>query len=158
MSSCGNCKKSIITTHAPEETRRLGRRLGEKARPGLVIALTGDLGVGKTVFAQGFAEGMGVKKVVSSPTFTILRQYEGEKLPLAHFDAYRLEDETEMEAIGGDEFLGADGVCLVEWPERIRGLLPPETVWISIRKEPSQGTDVRIITMEGDELHEASCY
>ena len=123
-----------------------------------MIALQGDLGAGKTVFAKGFAEGMGVTQVVSSPTFTIMRLYEGNELTLAHFDAYRLEDEEELIAIGGEEYLGAEGVCLVEWPGRIRGLLPPDTIWISIEKDPIQGEDIRLITVEGEELHEDPCH
>ena len=133
---------------SPGETRDLGRRLGERALPGQIFALSGDLGVGKTVFAQGFAEGLGVKGPVTSPTFTIMQLYGSGRLPLCHMDAYRLEDEEELEAIGGRDFMDGDGVCLIEWPERVEGLLPPETLRITIRKDLGRGTDYRLITLE----------
>ncbi len=138
------------------ETRDLGRRLGETALPGQIFALSGDLGVGKTVFAQGFAEGLDIKGPVTSPTFTIMQLYGSGRIPLCHMDAYRLEDEEELEAIGGRDFLGGEGVCLIEWPERVEGLLPPETCRITICKDLSRGTDYRLITLEQEETDEDS--
>ena len=130
-----------------EETRRLGCRFGEEACPGQVYALSGDLGVGKTVFAQGFAAGLGIEGPVSSPTFTIMQLYGRGRLPLCHMDAYRLENEEELEAIGGHEYFGGRGVCLVEWPERVEELLPEDTFRIRIEKDYDRGPDFRRITL-----------
>ncbi|MBO4872790.1 MAG: tRNA (adenosine(37)-N6)-threonylcarbamoyltransferase complex ATPase subunit type 1 TsaE [Lachnospiraceae bacterium] len=131
-------------------TRALGRRFGLAAKPGLVIALSGDLGAGKTVFAKGFAEGLGVSAPVTSPTFTLLQLYESGRLPLCHMDAYRLEEEEELEAVGGHEYFGPPWVSLVEWPENVAGLLPPETLWIRIERDLTKGPDYRKITVSGE--------
>ena len=144
--------KKILETFGEEETRAFGRRLGETAVPGEVICLDGDLGVGKTVFAQGFAEGLGINGPVASPTFTIVQTHEKGRLPLYHMDVYRLEDEDELEAIGGSEMLLGDGVCLVEWGSLVEGLLPPGTIRVLIEKDLTKGADYRRIsvTQEGD--------
>jgi len=139
----------IITSGGWQETFELGRRLGEAARPGQVYALSGDLGAGKTVLAQGFAAGLGIRRPVTSPTFTILQLYPEGRLPLCHMDAYRLEDPWELEAVGGHEYLGGPGVCLVEWPEMIEPLLPPDTCRIRLERCSGQGDDVREIKLEG---------
>ena len=139
----------MIETAAPGETRALGVRFGREARPGQVVALSGDLGAGKTVFAKGFAEGLGITAAVTSPTFTLMQVYEGGRLPLCHMDAYRLEEESELEAVGGDEYFGGDGAVLVEWPEMVEGLLPEDTVWIRIDRIPEKGGDARRITVKG---------
>ena len=136
-----------IETDQEKETRALGFRMGQEAAAGSVFALDGDLGVGKTVFAQGFAAGLGITEPVSSPTFTIVQCYEEGRLPLYHMDVYRLEEEEELEAIGADEYFYGDGVCLVEWGSMVRGLLPPHTVYIRIEKDPARGTDFRRITV-----------
>lgn len=141
----------IIESNSEEETRALGKRLGEEACPGRVICLDGDLGVGKTVFAQGFAEGLGITGPVASPTFTIIQNYEAGRLPFYHMDVYRLEDEEEMIAIGGDEFLFGDGVCLVEWGRQIEGLLPEDTLYVKIEKDYGRGASFRRITLTGGE-------
>ena len=138
-----------LETQSPADTRALGVRFGQAARPGQVFALSGNLGAGKTVFAQGFAEGLGISVPVTSPTFTLLQLYPGGRLPLCHMDAYRLEEESELEAVGGHEFLGGEGVCLVEWPEMVAGLLPPDTVWIRLERLPEKGPDWRRISVEG---------
>ena len=114
--------------------------------PGVCYALKGDLGCGKTVFARGFAAGLGISGHITSPTFTILQTYEGGRLPLYHMDVYRIEDEDEMEEVGLDDCLEGDGVCLIEWPERIEGLLPDDTRLVHIEKMPAQGMDERRIT------------
>ena len=137
----------ILETFSEEETRALGKRLGKTAVPGEVICLDGDLGVGKTVFAQGFAEGLGIEGPVASPTFTIVQSYGRGRLPFYHMDVYRLEDEDELEAIGGSEMLDGDGVCLVEWGSRTGGLMPPGTLWILIEKDLTKGTNYRRITI-----------
>lgn len=139
-----------MVTKSPEETRALGAFFGREAKPGQVIALSGDLGAGKTVFSQGFAEGLGVKTGVTSPTFTLMQLYEGGRLALCHMDAYRLEDESELEAIGGHEYLGGEGVCLVEWPEMVAGLLPSDTLWIRLERVPAEGGETRRITISGE--------
>ena len=133
----------------PEMTRRFGAGLAGKARPGQVFALDGDLGAGKTVFAQGFAAGLGIEDYVNSPTFTILQVYEGGRLKLYHFDVYRIEDPEEMYEIGADTFFYGDGVCLVEWASQIEDLLPGDTVYVQIAKMPEKGYDCRKITVRG---------
>ena len=135
----------------PEETRAFGRSMGQKARPGQVIALDGDLGCGKTVFTQGFAEGLGIAEPVTSPTFTILQSYRGGRLPLYHFDVYRIEDIDEMEEIGYEDCFYGEGVSLVEWASQIEELLPDDTLFVTIRKDLSRGFGYRKITLEHKE-------
>lgn len=106
----------IIETYSPEETFQAGKRLGEQAGKGQVYCLDGDLGVGKTVFTQGFAKGLGIQSDVNSPTFTIIQQYEEGRLPLYHFDVYRIGDISEMDEIGYEDCFYGEGVCLIEWP------------------------------------------
>ncbi len=138
----------IYETEKPEETFELGRRVGLKAVPGGVYCLEGDLGVGKTVFAQGFARGIGVDGPVNSPTFTILQQYEDGRMPLYHFDVYRIGDVEEMEEIGYEDCFFGEGVCLIEWPSLIREILPQDAVWIRIEKDLDRGFGYRKITVE----------
>ena len=138
----------IYETEKPEETFELGRRMGLKAVPGAVYCLEGDLGVGKTVFTQGFVQGLGVGGPVNSPTFTILQQYEDGRMPLYHFDVYRIGDVEEMEEIGYEDCFFGEGVCLIEWPSLIREILPEDAVWIRIGKDPNRGFDYRKITVE----------
>lgn len=137
----------VYETNGPEETMRTGRMLGESAAPGQVYALVGDLGVGKTVFTKGFAEGLGIEEPVNSPTFTILQIYEEGRLPLYHFDVYRIEDPEEMEEIGLDEYIDGDGVCLIEWAGRIEELLPEDVIVVFIEKDLEKGLDYRRITV-----------
>lgn len=145
-----NSKRTVIT-RSDEQTREMAGRLAKAAYPGMVIALDGDLGTGKTVFTKGFAEGLGIKQIVSSPTFTILQTYEDGRLPLYHFDVYRIADPEEMEEIGFDDYLLGDGVCLIEWACLVEELLLPETIRVRIEKEPASGDDFRRITIEGEE-------
>ena len=137
----------VYETNGPEETMRTGRMLGESAAPGQVYALVGDLGVGKTVFTKGFAEGLGIEEPVNSPTFTILQIYEEGRLPLYHFDVYRIEEPEEMEEIGLDEYIDGDGVCLIEWAGRIEELLPEDVSVVFIEKDLEIGLDYRRITV-----------
>ena len=125
----------IIETRSPEETFQVGKSLGEKAYPGQVITLTGDLGVGKTVFTQGLAKGLGIEEPVNSPTFTIVQVYEGGRLPFYHFDVYRIGDIEEMEEIGYDDYFFGEGVCLIEWAELIEELIPEGAISITIEKD-----------------------
>ena len=129
-----------------EETYALGKKLGEEAKPGAVYCLSGDLGVGKTVFTKGFAVGLGVTDTVNSPTFTIVQEYKG-RLPFYHFDVYRIEEPEEMEEIGYEDYFFGDGVCMIEWAELIEELLPEEAVKVCIRKDLEKGTDYRLITV-----------
>ena len=141
------CKKEIIETHSAEETFALGQRIGREALPGQVYTLIGDLGVGKTVFTQGVADGLGITEPVNSPTFTIVQQYEEGRLPLYHFDVYRIGDVEEMYDIGIDEYLFGDGVCLIEWPEKMGAYLPRRAFRVDISAEK----DCRRITVTGPE-------
>ncbi len=119
---------------SPGETREIGRELAAKLQAGDVITLSGDLGAGKTVFTKGLAEGLGVQELVTSPTFTILQEYYDGRLPLYHFDAYRIEDPEEMTEIGFQDFLESGGVCVIEWAERIEELLPARRIDITIER------------------------
>ncbi len=139
--------RESIQTNSAKETYELGRKFGFDAKAGCVITLDGDLGAGKTVFAKGFAEGLGITEIVNSPTFTILQIYEGGRLPLYHFDVYRIDDPEEMWEVGLQEYLGGNGVCLIEWSERIEELLPEDTVRITIERDPAKGDDHRAITI-----------
>ena len=139
--------KREIETGTPEETFDLGFKLGQEAEAGQVYCLEGDLGVGKTVFAQGFAKGLGIAEAVNSPTFTILQSYEEGRLPFYHFDVYRIADVEEMDEIGYEDCFYGDGVSLVEWPGRIREIIPENAVWISIEKNVERGFDYRRITV-----------
>lgn len=131
-----------------QETYALGEQIGKEAKAGTIYALLGDLGVGKTVFTKGFAKGIGILDHVSSPTFTILQEYEEGRLPLYHFDVYRIGDPEEMDEIGYEDYFFGQGVCLVEWANLIEELMPPETKWITIEKDLSKGFDFRKITIE----------
>ena len=135
----------VTDSFSREDTFALGEELGKKACPGQVYTLIGDLGTGKTVFTQGFAAGLGISDYVNSPTFTILQVYEDGRLPLYHFDVYRIEDPEEMQEVGLDEYLFGDGVCLIEWSELIEELLPEGCVRIIIEKDKSGDFDHRVI-------------
>ncbi len=137
----------VIETRSPEETFRLGEQLGEKSRPGQVYTLTGDLGVGKTVFTQGLAKGLGIDEPVNSPTFTIVQVYEGGRLPFYHFDVYRIGDVEEMDEVGFEDYIMGDGVSLIEWADLIREILPDKRTEILIEKDLEQGFDYRKITI-----------
>ena len=142
----------IIETENPEETFALGQKIGRAATPGQVYTLTGDLGVGKTVFTQGVASGLGITEPVNSPTFTIVQVYEEGRLPFYHFDVYRIGDIEEMEEIGYDDYFFGEGICLIEWAELIEEILPENRISITIEKDLSRGFDSRRITVEGLEL------
>ena len=138
----------IVETFSADETYEYGRKMGAEAQPGDVYCLTGDLGVGKTVFTQGFAAGLGVREPVSSPTFTIVQEYEGEKMPFYHFDVYRIGDAEEMEEIGFEDYVYGQGVCIIEWANLIREILPEDFMGILIEKDMEKGFDYRRITLE----------
>lgn len=139
-----------VTTHSEEETRILGRSIAKQCKPGTVISLRGSLGSGKTVFAKGLAEGLGIEESIVSPTFTLIQEYEGSLPPLYHMDLYRIEGIEEFEMIGGEELLYGEGVTLIEWSEKVEELLPDSTIFfVHIRIMPNQE---RNITLDGVQL------
>jgi len=144
----------IYESYAPEETKKIGQIIGKNAKPGDIYCLIGDLGVGKTVFSKGLAEGLGIEEAITSPTFTIVNEYMG-RLPFYHFDVYRLGDCSELEEIGYEEYFFGDGVCLIEWANLIDELIPKEALWIGIEKDLEQGINYRKITVQRKESHES---
>ena len=124
--------KKTYLLKTEEDTRSLGKQLAGEVRPGDVIALIGDLGVGKTTLTKAIAAHLGIEEEITSPTFTILSQYEGGRLPLYHFDVYRVHEEDELFEIGFQEYLDGDGLCVIEWADLIEGLLPAGTRWVRL--------------------------
>lgn len=143
--------KEIYETNSVEETRELAGKMALSACPGDIFTLDGDLGAGKTAFSQGFAAGLGITGIVNSPTFTILNIYEEGRLPLYHFDVYRISDIDEMEEIGCEEFFFGRGVCLIEWASMIEELIPAGAVRVTITRDLSKGEDFRVIEVRRDQ-------
>lgn len=141
-------ESEVLDSQSEQDTRAIGKRLGESCHPGDIVLLHGDLGVGKTVFTKGFAEGLGIQEPVSSPTFTIVQIYETGRLPLHHFDVYRIADVEEMEEIGYEDYFYGNGVCLIEWAELIREILPDHCINVRITKDLEQGLDYRRISIQ----------
>ena len=139
-----------IITHSPEETRALGARLARLLQPGAVVAFTGDLGAGKTAFISGMAQGLDIPERVTSPTFTIVNEYEGGRLPLFHFDMYRLGSADELFHIGWEDYLARGGVCAVEWSENVAEAIEDDAVRVDIAREEDDNS--RIIRVEGVQL------
>ncbi len=138
----------IYETFSPEETRELGRKIGAEATPGSVYTLMGDLGVGKTVFTQGIAEGLEIEEAICSPTFTIVQVYEEGRMPFYHFDVYRIGDIEEMDEIGYEDYFYGEGVCMIEWANLIEEILPEHRWDISIEKDLEKGFDYRKIIIK----------
>ncbi len=138
------CKESFRA----EDTYNIGKEIAKLAKPGEIYCLYGDLGTGKTVFSQGFGAGLGIEEPISSPTFTILKEYDEGRLPFYHFDVYRIGSEDEMEEIGYFDKIDGDGVCLIEWAELIRDILPQTYYKVTIEKNLERGFDYRSITIE----------
>ena len=136
-----------IKSLSEENTELLGFMVGKEAQPGHVFCLSGELGAGKTVFARGLARGLGYEGRVTSPTFNLMNTYEGGRLPLYHFDMYRLESDADLESIGYEDYFYADGVCLVEWAERVKDAIPESAVWFEIESDLTQGENYRQITI-----------
>ena len=134
----------------PEDTYEFGKKLAKEAKPGQVYTLNGDLGAGKTVFAKGFAAGLGIEDTVSSPTFTILQVYDKGKYPLYHFDVYRIADSSEMDEIGFDEYVFSDGISLIEWADNIEDILPARYIRVDITRDLDKGFDHRHILVESE--------
>lgn len=134
----------IFESNSEKDTFEYARRMGENAKPGEIYCLNGDLGTGKTVFSKGFAKGLGIEDHITSPTFTIVQEYEG-RLKLYHMDVYRIADSEEMYEIGFDEMVEGDGVCLIEWAQIIDDILPKDRISVTIRKNLDKGLDHREI-------------
>ena len=135
----------IYESYSSEDTFNLGFKMAEDIEAGMVICLDGDLGVGKTVFTKGFAKGLGIEEPVNSPTFTVLQVYEDGRLPLYHFDTYRIEDPDEMYEIGYEDYVYGNGVSLIEWPVRIEEIIPDDAIYVKIVKDLDKGFDYRKI-------------
>lgn len=138
----------VIDSNSAAETLELGKRMGEQAAPGTVYTLTGELGVGKTVFTQGFARGLGITEPISSPTFTIVHEYDTGRMPFYHFDVYRIGDVEEMEEIGYEDYFYGNGACMIEWASLIPDILPQNSIHVTIEKDLEKGFDYRRITVE----------
>ncbi len=138
----------IIETKSAQETHNIAKQIGESLNPGAVFTLVGDLGVGKTVFSQGLAEGLGIVEPITSPTFTIVQVYEEGRLPFYHFDVYRIGDIEEMDEIGYEDYVYGNGVTMIEWANLIYDILPEKYTEICIEKDVEKGFDYRKITIE----------
>ncbi len=138
----------IIESFSPEDTLELGRKMGREAQPGEVYTLIGDLGVGKTVFTQGIADGLEIDDSICSPTFTIVQVYEEGRMPFYHFDVYRIGDIEEMDEIGYEDYFYGEGLCMIEWANLIEEILPPHYKEITIEKDLEKGFDYRRITIK----------
>lgn len=136
-----------IESRSEQQTYEAGKQLGKQAKAGEIYCLNGNLGVGKTVFTKGFAEGLGIYEPVCSPTFTIVQQYEKGRLPLYHFDVYRIGDIEEMDELGYEDYFFGDGICLIEWASLIEEIIPSNAVWITIEKDMNYGFEYRRITI-----------
>ena len=139
---------TVYESFSEEMTFEIGKELGKKADKGEIICLEGDLGVGKTVFTKGFAEGLDIEDNIDSPTFTIVQEYVEGRIPLYHFDVYRIGDISEMDEIGYEDYFFGEGVCLIEWASRIEELLPESAVHIKIEKDLAKGFEYRRVVVE----------
>lgn len=139
---------TIIESFSAEDTLALGRRMGQEAQPGEIYTLIGDLGVGKTVFTQGIAEGLEITESICSPTFTIVQVYEEGRMPFYHFDVYRIGDIEEMDEIGYEDYFYGEGLCMIEWANLIEEILPSRRREITIEKDLEKGFDYRRITIK----------
>lgn len=134
----------LTVTNSAAETRELGEQLAKRLEPGDVVLLRGDLGAGKSELTRGIARGLGVRETVTSPSFTILNVYESGRCPLYHFDWYRLESADELYELGLDEYIGGDGIAVVEWPERCPEVVPERFVRIDIRATGDETREIAI--------------
>ncbi|HAI91924.1 MAG TPA: tRNA (adenosine(37)-N6)-threonylcarbamoyltransferase complex ATPase subunit type 1 TsaE [Butyrivibrio sp.] len=140
----------VFESTSSQMTFEFAKKIGENLKRGDVLCLDGDLGVGKTVFTKGVAAGLGIKDDVSSPTFTLIQEYYGGRLPLYHFDVYRIDGPWDMDDLGYDEYFYGEGVCLVEWGSMIKELFPENTIYVRIEKDLEKGFDYRKITVSKD--------
>ena len=139
----------LLETNSSEETELIGKKLGEAAKAGHIYTLDGELGVGKTILTKGFALGLGIGEAISSPTFTIIQEYEEGRMPFYHFDVYRIGDVEEMDELGYEDYFFGEGVCMIEWGSLIEEILPEDTIRIRIEKDLEKGFDYRRIQIEG---------
>ena len=135
-----------VNTKSYSETIRVGLELGNCLKSGDIVCLSGDLGVGKTAFTKGIAEALGIREYIKSPTFTIVNEYKS-VIPFYHFDVFRISNTDEMYEIGFDEYLGGNGIVVIEWAENIKELLPEEHIWVEIRKSNPEDLNERVITI-----------
>lgn len=140
----------VFESTSSQMTFEFAKKIGENLKSGDVLCLDGDLGVGKTVFTKGMAAGLGIKDDVSSPTFTLIQEYYGGRLPLYHFDVYRIDGPWDMDDLGYEEYFYGEGVCLVEWGSMIKELFPENTIYVRIEKDLEKGFDYRKITVSKD--------
>ncbi|MCI7067877.1 MAG: tRNA (adenosine(37)-N6)-threonylcarbamoyltransferase complex ATPase subunit type 1 TsaE [Butyrivibrio crossotus] len=140
----------VFESTSSQMTFEFAKKIGENLKGGDVLCLDGDLGVGKTVFTKGVAAGLGIKDDVSSPTFTLIQEYYGGRLPLYHFDVYRIDGPWDMDDLGYEEYFYGEGVCLVEWGSMIKELFPENTIYVRIEKDLEKGFDYRKITVSKD--------
>lgn len=140
----------VFESTSSQMTFEFAKKIGEKLKSGDVLCLDGDLGIGKTVFTKGVAAGLGIKDDVSSPTFTLIQEYYGGRLPLYHFDVYRIDGPWDMDDLGYEEYFYGEGVCLVEWGSMIKELFPENTIYVRIEKDLEKGFDYRKITVSKD--------
>lgn len=140
----------VFESTSSQMTFDFAKKIGENLKSGDVLCLDGDLGVGKTVFTKGVAAGLGIKDDVSSPTFTLIQEYYGGRLPLYHFDVYRIDGLWDMDDLGYEEYFYGEGVCLVEWGSMIKELFPENTIYVRIEKDLEKGFDYRKITVSKD--------
>lgn len=141
-----------FTTRTPEETIELGKKIGAQLRPGDVIAMTGTLAAGKTTITKGIASAMGIEDCITSPTFCLISEYEGKSMPLYHFDVYRLEGAEDFADLGADDMLYGDGVCIVEWSEKVKSELPSKTIWMTISPEENGERKIRMENWENGSI------
>lgn len=140
----------VFESTSSQMTFEFAKKIGENLKSGDVLCLDGDLGVGKTVFTKGVAAGLGIKDDISSPTFTLIQEYYGGRLPLYHFDVYRIDGPWDMDDLGYEEYFYGEGVCLVEWGSMIKELFPENTIYVRIEKDLEKGFDYRKITVSKD--------
>lgn len=140
----------VFESTSSQMTFEFAKKIGQNLKSGDVLCLDGDLGVGKTVFTKGVAAGLGIKDDVSSPTFTLIQEYYGGRLPLYHFDVYRIDGLLDMDDLGYEEYFYGEGVCLVEWGSMIKELFPENTIYVRIEKDLEKGFDYRKITVSKD--------
>lgn len=137
-----------IESYSKEETIEIGKMLGFEAKRGDIFCLVGDISAGKTHLAKGFSEGLLIEDTISSPTFTIVNTYDSGRMNFFHFDVYRLEDPSELENIGYEEYFYSNGVCLIEWADMIKDYIPENAIWVTIEKDLEKGDDYRVVTIE----------
>ncbi len=139
-------------TKSSEQTIELGRKIGKLLKPGDVIAMSGTLAAGKTTITKGIAESLGVKDNVTSPTFCLISEYEGEKMPLYHMDVYRLDGEEDFLNLGVEEFLYGNGVCIIEWSEKVKNALPKKTIYMNITPNQDSSRTINIENWNNEKI------